>query len=61
MDLAPRVVVGIALLALVPVVAFAVLKPATVVWLSAGCVVVIAASLFVAFGPVNGRAAPINR
>jgi len=61
MDLSPRVVAAVALLALVPVAAFAVLKPATVVWLSAGCVVVIAASLYVAFGPVEEVGAAIGR
>lgn len=53
MDISPRLMVSLALLALAPVAAFALLKPASIVWLSAGCVLLITGSLYVSFGPVE--------
>lgn len=53
MDVSPRVMCGLALLALAPVAAFALMKPASIGWLSAVCVLVIAASLYAVFGPAE--------
>lgn len=61
MDISPRLMAMVGLLALAPVAAFAVMKPAAIVWFSAACVVLIVGSLYLVFGPVDEIGSTVHR